>query len=390
MNKLKSKSLKNNSLSSKEKTTATKTIHPIQYSWGIVIALVAFCLFANSIMHGYVLDDSGAITQNRYVQEGFHGIPKLLKVDFWHFSNVHLGYYRPLSLITFAIEYHFFQSNPQVSHFFNVLLFALSGFLLFIVLCKVFKHFNPLFSFFITLLFIAHPIHTEVIDNIKSRDELLSFFNTLVMLWLVLRYKDSKKPIFLIISLFSCYLAMLSKESAITGVLLIPFVLYYYSDSIIESIKSTIPFFLVVILFFIQKKFFLGTLSGIIPDDIVNYPYTKASVKLPTTFMLFVFSLRLLFIPHPLRYDYSFNQIPAVHFNNGWALLGIILFFAGVLVWHIWWLVAVAFVGAWAVFVVAAWRDEHEEAIPAATVASVDRANRAAREAALPTLRSAS
>jgi len=42
------------------------------------------------------------------------------------------------------------------------------------------------------------------------------------------------------------------------------------------------------------------------------------------------------------------------------------------------------------VFVVVAWRDEHEEAIPAATVASIDRANRAARKARLPTLRPAS
>jgi len=57
------------------------------------------------------------------------------------------------------------------------------------------------------------------------------------------------------------------------------------------------------------------------------------------------------------------------------------------LIWHIWWLVVVAFVGAWAVFVVVAWRDVHEEAIPAATVAAIDRANRAAREAALPNLR---
>jgi cytochrome o ubiquinol oxidase subunit 1 len=59
------------------------------------------------------------------------------------------------------------------------------------------------------------------------------------------------------------------------------------------------------------------------------------------------------------------------------------------LIWHIWWLVVVAFVGAWAVFVVVAWRDEHEEAIPAATVARIDRANRTAREARLPTLGSA-
>src|SRR6186713_2048841 len=60
------------------------------------------------------------------------------------------------------------------------------------------------------------------------------------------------------------------------------------------------------------------------------------------------------------------------------------------LIWHIWWLVVLAFVGAWAVFVVVAWRDEHEEAIPAATVAAIDRANRAARKARLPTLRPAS
>jgi len=59
------------------------------------------------------------------------------------------------------------------------------------------------------------------------------------------------------------------------------------------------------------------------------------------------------------------------------------------LIWHIWWLVIAGFVGAWAVVVVAAWRDEPEAVIPAATLAEVDRANRAARAAALPTLKPA-
>jgi cytochrome o ubiquinol oxidase subunit 1 len=53
------------------------------------------------------------------------------------------------------------------------------------------------------------------------------------------------------------------------------------------------------------------------------------------------------------------------------------------MIWHIWWLVGVAFVGAFATFVVFAWRDIHEELIPAAEVARVDRANRASRSAAL-------
>ena len=65
-------------------------------------------------------------------------------------------------------------------------------------------------------------------------------------------------------------------------------------------------------------------------------------------------------------------------------------FFASVmgfaLIWHIWWMVGAAFVGAFITFVVFAWRDEDEYIIPAATVAKIDRANRSARAKALATL----
>jgi cytochrome o ubiquinol oxidase subunit I len=53
------------------------------------------------------------------------------------------------------------------------------------------------------------------------------------------------------------------------------------------------------------------------------------------------------------------------------------------LIWHIWWMVGVAALGAYATFVVFAWRDVDEYIIPAETVARVDRANRSARSAAL-------
>ncbi len=53
------------------------------------------------------------------------------------------------------------------------------------------------------------------------------------------------------------------------------------------------------------------------------------------------------------------------------------------LIWHIWWLVVLGLVGAYATFVVFAWRDVTEFEIPAEEVARLDRANRAAREAAL-------
>ena len=49
------------------------------------------------------------------------------------------------------------------------------------------------------------------------------------------------------------------------------------------------------------------------------------------------------------------------------------------MIWHIWWMVALACVGAFATFVVFAWRDRTEYEIPAEEVARIDRANRIAR-----------
>jgi cytochrome o ubiquinol oxidase subunit 1 len=53
------------------------------------------------------------------------------------------------------------------------------------------------------------------------------------------------------------------------------------------------------------------------------------------------------------------------------------------LIWQIWWLVVLGLLGAYVTFVVFAWRDIHETEIPAEEVARIDRANRAARAAAL-------
>jgi len=58
-------------------------------------------------------------------------------------------------------------------------------------------------------------------------------------------------------------------------------------------------------------------------------------------------------------------------------------FFASVtgfaLIWHIWWMAIVALIGAYATFVVFAWRAHDEYEIPAEEVARLDRANREAR-----------
>jgi cytochrome o ubiquinol oxidase subunit I len=57
------------------------------------------------------------------------------------------------------------------------------------------------------------------------------------------------------------------------------------------------------------------------------------------------------------------------------------------LIWHIWWMVGLGILGAWATFVVFAWRDVPDYVIPAAEVARLARRNREARAEALAAFR---
>ncbi len=80
--------------------------------------------------------------------------------------------------------------------------------------------------------------------------------------------------------------------------------------------------------------------------------------------------------------DYEAIEIPR---NSATGV--VCAFFATIigfsLIWHIWWLVGVGFVGAFTTFVVFAWRDRTEQEIPREEVARIDRANRASRTHAL-------
>jgi cytochrome o ubiquinol oxidase subunit 1 len=80
--------------------------------------------------------------------------------------------------------------------------------------------------------------------------------------------------------------------------------------------------------------------------------------------------------------DYEPIEMP-VHSPVGFytAVFASVTGFA--LIWHIWWLAGLGLIGAWAGFVVFAWRDVHEFHVPAEEVARVDRARREAREALL-------
>ena len=112
-----------------------------------------------------LLIDVHSITTARWAI-GARGIPEIFTSRYIE-SNQQNFEYRPMVLTTFAIEYQFFGSNPQISHFVNVSIYALTCVLLFVILFGLLSSYHFIFPLLITFLFIAHPIHTEVVNNLK-------------------------------------------------------------------------------------------------------------------------------------------------------------------------------------------------------------------------------
>ncbi|NVK64508.1 MAG: tetratricopeptide repeat protein [Flavobacteriales bacterium] len=189
----------------------TKRTH---WSFGLVIVLLAFIQFSNTLGHDFAWDDKIVIQENDRVQEGFSGIPDLTKKYNSELRKDQYGY-RPITLISFAIDYELSSGQPKLFHFMNVLYFSLLCLVLFFVMQRIFHRFSPILPFLITVLFIVHPIHVEVVANIKSRDEILALLFCLLSLLQLLKFIENKhwKHIALTVLFFG--LGFLSKENAI-------------------------------------------------------------------------------------------------------------------------------------------------------------------------------
>lgn len=216
----------------------------------LFIFAFAFLLYANTLNHGYVLDDDVVYLKNRHVQAGINGIKDILTHSFTYgFTGNNDKYqsYRPVTLIFYAIEKDFFGNNPHTGHFINVFLFALSCLLLYKLINKLFlSHgsiLNTQYSILIVLLFAAHPIHTEAVANIKGRDDILNFIFIVSALLFVLKFADEELKKYLWLSALFFFLSLLCKEIAVTFLAIIPLTIFFFRNVSVKKITLySIPF----------------------------------------------------------------------------------------------------------------------------------------------------
>ena len=335
----------------------------------IIISILALLCYANTLTLHFALDDRMVILESKYtIQGGWEGVKGIFTEDTFtgYFGSNHSivagGRYRPMSQFTYMIECQLFGKHikekigdlddfhnlhnlanedyfyetplPVVSHLMNVLYYILLCLLLYEVLAKIFpqhegrKWFQSL-PFFAVVLFAIHPIHTEVVANVKGRDEIFAMLGSFAALWCSLKYVDTRKWYWLTISFLAFTFGIFSKENTITFLAILPLSLFYYQS----HNKRTADYFITLIPLVLSSVFFIvvryKVLGSMMPPDttgnILNNPYVNSTraQQIATVLITWGIYLKLLFIPHPLTHDYYPHQIAITDFSNPlvWLIL---------------------------------------------------------------------
>src|SRR5690606_17483458 len=140
-----------------------------------IFGLIAFILYANTIANDYNMDDSMVTKNHKLTSQGLSAIGEIFTSPYYSDDAGYAYGYRPMVHLSFALEHDIFGEKPGSGHFINVILFSLSIILLFKFLVRLLGTNNLMIVGITTLLFIVHPIHTEVVNSLKNRDEILAF-----------------------------------------------------------------------------------------------------------------------------------------------------------------------------------------------------------------------
>jgi protein O-mannosyl-transferase len=114
-------------------------------------------------------------------------------------------------------------------HFNNIWLFALGCVLLYVVFSTCFFRTKQDLAFLAALLFTAHPIHSEAVANVKSRDEIFSLIFISWTFIYTFRYLETRRLRTLFTGCAMFLLALLSKEYAAVLIILLPVSVYCFT-----------------------------------------------------------------------------------------------------------------------------------------------------------------
>ncbi len=286
------------------------------------LALVALGIvaYANALGNGFVLDDRGIILQHPLVQHP-GTVWRAFASPYWP-ESVGGGQYRPLGLLSFALDWRLAANSPAWFHGVNVLWHGGVVALVFAVARKLL----PLAGAIVAAgLFAVHPVHVEAVANVVGRLELMAAAGVLATLLLHAR-GSWWAPVTLAA-------ALLSKEHAV----MTPFLLALFDltrsplqapaarrRKLYGAYAATVALWAVVMLLALRGTS-LSTTSAVYADS-------GLVTRLLTVLSVVPHYARLLVAPWRLSADYEPDVLQPVAGVTASVLLGIVIVLATLII----------------------------------------------------------
>ncbi len=316
----------------------------VPWTLPICVFAVACLQYLSTASFDFAWDDKLVITANAYTTKGVQGLPEIFTK---RVSVPYKSEYRPVPQALFAIEYQLSGGSPRVGHALNVLWYGLACVAVYFLVRFALSRTHPLFPFATAVLFAVHPLHTEVVANIKSRDEILALlFGVAAIILLVIMIEKGRVDCGIAGAI--CFLAaILSKSNAITMLPLAPIVAWFRSESYRLSRKLVVAGTVIAVICVslgVVARYFQSTTAGDTPlhlnSTVLNNVFlwtTSPKAILPTAVVIIARYLLLFVYAHPLIHLYGYDQIPLSRWTEAgpWLVtigLGVVAYF----IWRTW------------------------------------------------------
>lgn len=312
----------------------------------LLLTLAILLSYSNSFRAEWHFDDINHIRQNQAIQIKDFTSDSMLGVFYAaprHSDDPLPRIFRPLASLTFALNWYLGKDDVFGYHLFNVLLHAISAFLLFEViralyaspkLCRDHDGAGTI-ALSAAMLWALNPIQTQAVTYIVQRMTVMAAMFLILGVLLYIRGRLSKNrntQAFCFIGVAFAYVfALASKENAIIlpAVLLLVEIAFFYKDrSSTPSIKTIVVLGIFAII--IGVWWIVGTNSAgsRVLDGYSIRPYTLLERLITQPRAIFLY-LSLIFYPLPSRLSIQHNLTHSSSLIEPWTtLLSIIMVLA--------------------------------------------------------------
>ncbi len=281
-----------------------------QLYYYLILAIIAFAVYANSLSNQFVFDDESLILSDPTITL-LSNIPLFFTGEMG-FHKVIGAYFRPMVSTSFTVDYAIWGYDPFGFHLTNVLIHIICVLLLYRLLMMMFSGSHSNIKdhsiLLVTALFAVHPIHTEVVSWVSGRTDGLACVFYLPAFIFYLRFAKSRRTNDLVFTGIFYSLSLLSKEMAITfPAVVLLYELIVNKRGIKKLIRSESAMYITLILISLIYIVYRSiVLSQITPRQSYIYFYGKDSATAFSTMLQTIpLYLRLMVLPYGLLYHYS-------------------------------------------------------------------------------------